>query len=324
MKQSLSIYFIHASDLVMRKQVCENFLNKIKDDFNVTIKYILEDDPKDIDITRIKDMVKMEKSKTNDVFDVLLKNIHVKQLSNSLKHYKAYQEIEKSDDEFSLILEDDIIYSNDVVDNLKNVMDKIKANTEKWHIMFTGMPQPAGLNIKTPIINVAEIFKLLPVCDSYFVCKQNVGELMEKFLPIKYCTNIQLSYIITHQDIKAFMTVPNVFVDGSKYGMLLSSLESNNKLFLNPDYNKLVAIVNKNEYTLEDDKVVQSLATSMQFANHPDFLYQLGLYEMKRKNYSKAKHVFDSIYEIYVKNNSVMNSDCEFLYNYCNLFTHFQ
>lgn len=324
MKQSLSIYFIHSSDLVMRKQICESFINKINDSFDVNIKYIDEEDPKDIDVTKIKEMVKLEKSQTNDIFDALLKNIHVKQLSNTLKHLKAYQYIEKSTDDYSLILEDDIIYSQEVVQNLKNVMENMKTLPEDWNILFTGMPQPSGLNITQPIINVNEIFKIIPVCDSYFVNRKNVTELISKFVPIKFCTNIQLSYIFTHQGIKAHMSVPNVFVDGSKYGMFLSSLETNNKLFLNPDYNKLITIVNKKEYSDEEKNIVDQIIKNTQFANHPDFMYQVGLYQLHNKNFIKAKEIFDSLYDIYTKNNSVMNSESEFLFNYCNLFAHFQ
>lgn len=324
MKPKLSIYFIHSKDLVMRKQVCETFISKVNNDFDVKVVYVEDEDPKDIDIVKIRELVKLEKSKTNDIFDALLKNIHVKQLSNTLKHLHAYKEIENSDDEFSLILEDDVIYSNEIVDNLKQCINNIRNYSNEWNILFTGMPQPSGLNISQPIINVNEIYKLIPVCDSYFVNRKNVSQLISKFTPIKFCTNIQLSYLFAHEGIKACMCVPNIFFDGSKYGMFLSSLEANNKLFLNPEYNKLVSIINKKEYTNDDKNNIVEINKKMQFANHPDFLYQLGLYEFYNKNFSKAKEIFDGIYDIYTKNNSIINSESEFLFNYCNLFAHFQ
>lgn len=322
--QKLSIYFIHSPDLVMRKRVCETLCEKLSSKFELNVKYILEDSPDSINIEKIKSVVKLEKTKTNDIFDHLLRNIHIKQLSNTMKHLRAYEEIEKSEDEFSLIVEDDVVYSENVSEKLSEIMDSMKNMNSDWNIMYTGMPQPSGAVIESNIINVKQLFKILPVCDSYFVNKKNVSTLIEKFKPIKFCTNIHLSYIMTHCDVHQYMCVPNIFVDGSKYGIFLSSLETNNKLFLNPEYNKLALIVNKNELESGDRDEIENIIKTSQFSNHPDFMYQAALYEIKTKNYSKALSIFETIYNMYIKNESILNNESEFLYKYCNLYAHFQ
>jgi hypothetical protein len=324
MKQQLSIYFIHYPNLAIRKQICEKLAEKLVDKFDLNVKYVLDQNPDAINMETIKGLVKLEKEKTNDIFDHLLRNIHVKQLSNTLKHLKAYEEIEKSNDEFSLIIEDDSIYADDVCNKLSALIDNIKTFDKEWHILYTGMPQPSGTSIDKNITNVKDIFKIVPVCDSYFVNKKNVSSLIEKFKPIKFCTNIQLSYIMTHCDVNQYMCVPNIFADGSKYGVFLSALETNNKLFLNPEFNKLAMIVSKKETDEGDRLLVDNLIKNCQFANHPDFMYQIALYEIKNKNYTKARQIFDIIYDIYIKNDSIVNNESEFLYNYCNLFVHSQ
>jgi GR25 family glycosyltransferase involved in LPS biosynthesis len=322
--KKITIYFIHSKELSTRQPFCEKLIQTLKTSFDVNVQYIDENDATEIDIAKIQSFVKLDKPGTNDIFDVLIKNLHVRQLSNALKHFEAYKKIFDSDDDYSLILEDDVLFSNDVNSELMKAIKAIKKIKENWHIVFTGMPHPADFKIDAPITKTTDVFKIIPVCDSYFVNKKTVKELIDAFSPIRYITNIQLSYIMTHKKIETFMYSPNVFIDGSKYGVFLSSLEANNKLFFNNDYNKLVGLIRKEEYSDNDTKDIESLMNSIQFKEHPDIQYQFGFYEMRRKNYKEAKVIFDSIYEIYTKNSSLVNNESEFLFNYCNLFAHLQ
>ena len=322
--KKITVYFIHSKELSIRKPMCEKLVKTLESSFDVSVKYIEDDDPSDIDMAKIQSCVRLDKPGTNDIFDALVKNLHVRQLSNSLKHYKAYQMIHESDDDYSLVLEDDVLFSDNVNKELLNAISCIKKMKERWHILFTGMPRPVNTAIDKPVIDTSEIFKILPVCDSYFVNKKTVKELFDAFAPIRYLTNIQLSYIIEHKNIKTFMYSPNIFIDGSKYGVFLSSIESNNKLFLNNEYNKLVGLVNKKEYSEEDHLEIGTLRKNMQFATHPDIEFQFGLYESYNKNHEGAKIIFDRIYETYSKNNSLMNNDSDFLFRYCNSFAHTQ
>lgn len=322
--KKISIYFIHSKELSTRKPFCEKLLQTLKGAFDVNVHYIEEHDPTEIDMAKIQSYVKLDKPDTKDIFDALIKNVHIRQLSNSLKHLEAYKKIFDSDDDYSLILEDDVLFSNNVNDELMNAIKAIKKIKDKWHIVFTGMPHPVDFKIEKPIIKTTDVFKIIPVCDSYFVNKKTVKELIDAFSPIRYITNIQLSYAMTHKNIETYMYSPNVFIDGSKYGVFLSSLEANNKLFFNNDYNKLVGLVRKEVLSEEDMKEVESLKSVIQFKEHPDIQYQFGVFEIRKKNYKEAKAIFDSIYDIYTKNSSLVNNESEFLFNYCNLFSHIQ
>lgn len=322
--KKISIYFIHSKELSTRKPFCEKLTQTLKGSFDVNVHYIDENDPSEIDMAKIQSYVKLDKPDTKDIFDVLIKNLHIRQLSNSLKHFEAYKKIFDSDDDYSLILEDDVLFSNNVNDELLKAIKAIKKLKDKWHIVFTGMPHPADFKIETPITKTSDVFKIIPVCDSYFVNKKTVKELIDAFSPIRYITNIQLSYIMAHKSIQTFMYSPNVFIDGSKYGVFLSSLEANNKLFFNNDYNKLVGLVKKESFSDQDVIDIESLKNSIQFKEHPDIQYQFGLYEMRRKNFKEAKVIFDFIHDIYTKNSSLINNESEFLFNYCNIYSHLQ
>lgn len=143
-------------------------------------------------------------------------------------------------------------------------------------------------------------------------------------MPIKFSTNIQFSYIVdTKRDtIKSASTWPDYLIDGSKYGVYLSVLETNNKLILNNTYNALFRkILVEPEI---DSAGVDKLFDEMQFKNNPDVNYLKGLYEYKKKDYKKAKEIFDDVYKVYDTNQNMLNNESEFLYNYINVHRHLQ
>jgi hypothetical protein len=124
--------------------------------------------------------------------------------------------------------------------------------------------------------------------------------------------------------MKVHMTVPNIFLDGSKYGLYLSSIEPNNKLFLNPEYNQLNSLVRKETIDESDTSTIEKLLENMKFKNHPDIRFLQGLYLLKKECYKEAKATFDSIYDVYSQNQCIINNESEFLQVYMNTFKHIQ
>lgn len=325
MKKNLGIYIIHSKDLEMRKPFCEQLMNELKKTFEIEYKYISEFEPSVINNANIKEYVDLTKTENKDIFDVLSKNIHIRNLSNTLKHYSALKNIHDSDDDYSLIIEDDVLFSKNVNERLLETIKEIK-KLDTWHILMTGVPTPSQFSSDKKIINAKEIFKVLPVCDSYFVNRKTVNTLIKTFLPIKFITNIHLSYLSTHKDVHILMTTSPIFVDGSKYGLFLSSLEVNNKLFLNNEYNNLTTSLRKYELDPSDTnkQIFLDLASRVQMKNHPDIMYIMALFELQNKNYEKCKEYFDNIYNLLINNNSILNFESEFLFKYCNLFSNMQ
>lgn len=325
MKKNLGIYIIHSNDLEMRKPFCEQLINELKKTFEVQYKYITEFETSEIDNNNVKQYVDLTKTENKDIFDVLSKNIHIRNLSNTLKHFTAMKCVHESDDDYSIVIEDDVLFSKNVNERLLETIKEIK-KLDSWHILMTGVPTPSQFTSDKNIINVSEIFKVLPVCDSYFVNRKTVGELIKTFLPIKYITNIHLSYLYTHKEITVLMTTSPIFVDGSKYGLFLSSLETNNKLFLNNEYNNLSTSLK--QYEADPSNVnkqrFQDIASKIQMKNHPDIMYIIALFELYNKNYEKCKEYFESIYTLLNNNKSIINLESEFLYKYCNLFSFIQ
>jgi hypothetical protein len=138
--------------------------------------------------------------------------------------------------------------------------------------------------------------------------------------PIHFTQTTQLSYVANKLGLRIGMHSPNLFVNGSKLGVYLSSLDINNRLFMNPDYNRVFAIMTKAIVTDEDMKEAHDIISKTNFKDHPDFQYQLSILHMRRGEYAKSKELMDKIYNTYLENDCIINSESEFLLNYTRIF----
>ena len=133
-----------------------------------------------------------------------------------------------------------------------------------------------------------------------------------------------MSYLSRFNGIKFTFYNSNVFVNGSKFGVFVSALDPNNKLFMNPDYNKIGMLLSKDELESDGIKTITQIEKRLQFKDHPDFQYIFGLFYVKQKNYKKALSYFEDAYKNYNSNDSVINAESEFLQDYIKLFKHLQ
>jgi GR25 family glycosyltransferase involved in LPS biosynthesis len=326
----------------MRKNLCEQLESKLKESnlFNLTFDFVEDNEIENISTQDIQETVNLSRSppdsKTPSPFDVLIKDIHIRQLSCALKHMSAYKKMQVYDkSDVCLVLEDDIIYNDSVAERLLNTIKELSLqehqNTEfKWDLNFLGLPQPTSSpEASVKISKVSDIFVLLPEISSYLIRPLSAKEMIDAFLPIKFKTNIHMSYICHERkkDLNYTMTTPNVFVDGSKYGVYLSSVEPNNKLILNQDYIKLYQRINtlSPETITSSDKIeLQDKFSAIKFSNHPEIQCLKGQFEMLCGNYEAAKQIFEACYTTYLNNECILNSESEFLKTYAQVFKYMQ
>ena len=152
----LNIFFIHATGLKDREKVISELQKQVqkyhfKNIRSVKIKVITEYDPNEINgefiqravnYSPIKDADELkEENKTLSLsfYNQFLKNMHLFQLSNALKHYKALEYVANSaEDELNIILEDDVVYEEKVCGFKKNedrpIFSKMLEEIEKGNI----------------------------------------------------------------------------------------------------------------------------------------------------------------------------------------------
>lgn len=315
MKRTLNVFIIHANWLKDRQRNIDAF-KKILKDFkfqnisNINFKIIEEYDPDAIIKIDIGNFINYSKLEDNNRFNAFLKNLHLFQLSNSLKHYSALSLIKNNsnDDDINLIIEDDILYE----DKICIMLDRLVEKNEK-DILFLGFPSNIK-DKKTYCQKVYEVFPNgLPYNDSYIVTKSTAEKLANNYLPIKFINNIQLTYLLDKLNIEPYLSIPNLFIDGTKFGNHLSVLNSNNILIFNNEY--MTA-----RQSLDDEKISYDFYKETPLNDHPEYMNLKGVYLTKIGKYNEAIELYKKILNIYKSNNCIINNESEFLKNYTRIF----
>lgn len=225
------------------------------------------------------------------------------------------------DDEVNIVLEDDVVFNDNIADNLYSVLTESRP---AFDILFLGLPS-AKTEVPIANQNVKDVFKYLPCCDSYMMPKKTAVALQTVFLPLKFPTNIQLSYLFDSKDMTALLAVPNVFIDGSKIGLYFSSIEVNNRLIFNQEYVLLAKAIAENE-NLSDEQcnAIDALFHDVKLKTNPEFYYLKAIYESKKGNYEFANCIYEYTYNIYKENGTMLNTQSLFLRDYMRNFKHLQ
>lgn len=321
MVKKLNIYFIHSKDLKERQSVIDNFTSLIKKyrfkNIQIaTIQTISSYDPVDIDVNTIRQYVDYGKVTESHVefYNQLLRNLHINQLSNTLKHFKALEMIAKNsnDGELNMVLEDDVLYEEKVCMSFDRMVQVMPA---KYDLIMLGMPTTTDVVDKSKFTfqDTHKIFKILPVCDSYLVSHSTAKALVMNYVPIKFNNTTQLSYVCDRLGIETVQSIPNIFIDGSKYGLFLSKLNSNNPLIFNNDFTNLRAIASKDVLTKEDKDNFRTITSKSAIKDNPDFIHMECLYYLKQKDYKRALQRFTDAYNTYMNNGCILSNDSVFL-----------
>lgn len=338
----LNIYFIHATGLKDRERVIQELQKQLKkyqfkNYDSITFKTISDYEPNEISSDIIQrtvnyspipatDDIKEENKAASPLFyNQFIKNMHLFQLSNALKHYKALEYIANSEDDVvSIVLEDDVVYEDKVCLLLEKVLLSLPID---YDMVFLGLPGNTAVTNRNEIKYqpTSEVFRVLPYTDSYIISKGTAKRMYDAYLPIKFLGNIQFSYLIETLKLKTVITLPNIFLDGSKFGLFLSTLTPNNILVFNGDYMYLKNAVTKEEpITDEEHKKIDEIIEKTPIQNNPDFMYVKAQYLTKQKKYKEAESIYEKAYTVYTGNNCIVNHESAFLKDYIRLYKYIQ
>lgn len=322
MKRTLNIYIIHATWLKDRQKNIDAF-KKIINDYkfqnisNINFKIIEEYDPDDIIKMDVSKFINYSKLEDDNKFNMFLKNLHLFQLSNSLKHYKALCSIKdnSNDNDVNLIIEDDLLYE----DKICIMLDRLIEKNEK-DILFLGFPS----NVKDKKNYCQKVYDVfpngLPYNDSYLINKSTAEKLSNVYLPIKFLNNIQLTYLLDKLKIEPYLSIPNLFIDGTKFGNHLSVLNSNNILIFNNEYMSARQSLNIDNILSNDSMPEYDFSKETPLKDHPEYMNLKGVYLTKIGKYEEAIDLYKKILNIYRSNNCIINNESEFLKNHTRIY----
>lgn len=219
------IYVIHYTKLINRKIYLDNFFAKN----NIEANYITEYDKEYLTEEIIKkyyDKSDIEyKNKIGRVYGsgcVPRFDLKPAELSCTVKHCLALEDIYNSNNEINLILEDDVIFLDNFVDNFNNFLKK---TPDDWDIIYIG--DGAGLRVVKPQNNIVAYKKQHPAskcADSFIIKKTLANKIYKTIIPFNTIIDWQYSFELYLHNANVYWWHPNVVTQGSEKGMYKSEL----------------------------------------------------------------------------------------------------
>jgi hypothetical protein len=334
MPQHVFVYVVRSSALAVREdnvRKLESLLAAGSPGFpgvRFTVTRVTAYDPGEITSDLIKNVVDVTAaSELPEAFRALAKPMHVNQLSNNLKHFAALRmaldAAAANPDAAFLVVEDDVLFNDDVATMLLQTLAAAAEKQPAYDLIFLGLPSTvAGTPQDVRFEPSKRVFNILPCCDSYLVSPACLERLTKAYLPVRFPTNVQLSYLADKLLLTSLATTPSVFIDGSKLGVFMSSIEQNNALVWNPQYNEIRRLLDaKQGFSMEEFK---RLLASAHFKEHPDFQYLAARALVAQGDYANAEKAFARAFDTYVAEKCVFGPECQFMKDYVQVFRHLQ
>ena len=304
----VDLYLIVSDQTKVRAPKLDAVRKRIEAAHDVVVTVVAQNEPESVTPKVVRDSVVLEKV-NNALYDSLLRMLSPKQVSNALKHLDALKKIASNtrSGAFPIVLEDDPLLPDAFEGDLQAMFDSLPSG---WEFVALGLPGDApGFQ------DMARVYKALPVCNAYMVKPGLASKLANTFLPLRYTTNIHLSYSLEAFGAKPLLYSPQLFVDGSKYGVYVSTLAPTNELMFNKEYVQAKKQVADGNFR---DALFTIKASPL--GNHPDFLHLRGLCELEVDGRDVARRTFEEALKVFDENNATTNNESKFLSDYIELF----
>lgn len=335
----LNVYIIHDTRLEERQANIAELrkLAKEEQSLSVDITVIDQHPPDSINIANIKNLVKLEALPTgeNPFYNSFLRKMSIEALSNTFNHFKALQTIGKlkdkseENDEYFLVLEDDVVYSAKIFKQLKSLIDN--ASVLEWDFLFLGQPKDNNNDVADKSLSENRLHfhmldntnLLLHCCESYMIKASSARDFVTHMFPIRYYFNVQMSYLLDkHKNrFKCAKIFPNICGDGSKIGAFNSSVLPNNVLIFNDLYKEVYMLLERHTSILAEETVsnIKQRLDTNPYKDNPDFIYLEALLYRKQGNLEKSRDLFEKAMVSYEAKHVPINNTSTFLRNYIEL-----
>jgi hypothetical protein len=314
----INVYVVHAKFLKNRVGMYEAFLDQLKKAKLLNkVEIIMDKDPSDVqpkDVGQFTNQTVPEEPL--QYFNSVLKPLKINHVSNNLKHKIALEMIAASSEFYNLVVEDDVLFVTNIIEQLKEMVKLIGDNKG---VYFCGIPSPQ--ESKLQVKKVMDFYKVLPACDSYFVDPDTAKTILTEFSRIRFAFPLQLQYTCTKNAIPLMCAAPHFLMDSSKYGSVPTSIDINNRLIFNPVFMKITELISK---VPMDHVTINNLFNQFEFKSNPEYHYLKAQYEAKKKNYDIAMSMYKYAFKLYKDAGIPLTQGSQFMKDYMTLYKHFQ
>jgi GR25 family glycosyltransferase involved in LPS biosynthesis len=151
------------------------------------------------------------------------------EISCTIKHICALKKVSEQQDDFCLIVEDDILPSfEDPFDKIDSI---IKQAPKDWDAIFLG--EGCGYDFisskKTYLKQISNnLFYALPpstnCAEAYLIKKHTAQKIYESIIPFQLVSDWELAYQFCALNMNVYWSLPPIFHQGSKNGKYISTL----------------------------------------------------------------------------------------------------
>ena len=286
----MKCYILTTKQLSNRKKYIETILQYLKDNFEIEVI--------NNDIPYVKKM-KIFQSGIEE-FDKSLGNINQFMADNIERHRLVYSKIKE--DETCLILEDDNVMLNDHINNVKEFIKNYNTIMEDYDIGIVGLTIQNQPNEKLQFNNyrLSNNPNIIASKSAYMINGKLAKKLYDYFDEHRYSMRVQLSkFIYDNLDIKVGIINKHIFIEGSKIGIVPSSFNKNNLLIFNPDYIRLLQLMNENG----DIKVAEEIFKKLKSINSADSYHLMGIFYHKNNLNDRAFEYFETAFRLLKEQN---------------------
>ena len=324
MEKILNIIVVYTKSLTNRTQYINStlsFLKKLCENNKIKLNIIIVDSPDNNDI--LNDIDSYNKRVNYDKIDNCEYNNNIvplnpNQISNFEKQRNAL--LKTNENEYNLIIEDDVIISKDYIDNIEILIKNINILDNIDVLITSDFIYNDNKNME--IIEFKEYEKLLISKSSYFINKKTANKLFKYTNIFKYDYKISLTKFLkeNQSEIKCSISNKCTFLEGSKVGIFGTSLKNKNFLSQNSQYIELAKIVNLNIIDNNIQENANNLYKLLETLENPeiDHIYSLLLY--KSNNIDDAKKYINKAIINLKKNKNYCSKSNEILNNAINIY----
>ena len=330
MSKIINLFIIHSKHLTLRKNRLQNTLRIIddigkKNNFIIKTQFILQHDPDEIQskIDELNKLVSYDPINDDD-FDKQRYMLSVQLISNIEKHKQAWKLIQNMpSNNLNLIIEDDAILLPECISNFDEFLN---INDDNWDMIILGLSVNAPSQDNNNFINFRNILKILPSKEAYCLKPSTAKLFLEQSQNYKFTLRLSLSYLIkTNPELKIVFPKKRLFIDGSKLGIVPSSIHPTNVLVFNNEYIQMHQYIHKSPEDIKKNfNEIQKLYRIVENLHNPDIMHLYGVLLKKINRLEEAEEILIEGIQELKKQQGFLNNQSEILNNLVDIYKYMQ
>jgi glycosyl transferase family 25 len=155
--------------------------------------------------------------------------LNTAEISCTIKHIIALKKVSEQEDDFCLIVEDDIIpIFEDTFDKIELIVQQAP---KSWDSIFLG--EGCGNEFIRSKLSKTErisenLFKVPPpstnCAEAYLIKKDSAKKIYDSIIPFQLVSDWELAYQFCKLNMNVYWSIPSIFCQGSKNGQYSSTL----------------------------------------------------------------------------------------------------